>query len=123
MRIYIEQHPNKEIRTFHTSENFANRTRVSLGKYAFSTPDKPYAKRLVAFADGVGRLKEVQEVGVHKNNVSVTRNPAYSWGEVEQAVIPKIEKFFKSAATVETQERAAWMDKPPREYASFDYAD
>jgi hypothetical protein len=121
MRIYIEQHPNSEMRTFHTSENFTNRTHVSLGKDYHGTPDKPYAKRLVAFASAVGLLKEVQEVGIHKNNISVTRNPAYSWGEVEQAVIPKIEKFFKSAATVEVQERAAWMDRPQRDYADQDY--
>lgn len=115
MKIYIEQHPNKENRTFHTSENFANRPHVTLGNIYYREPEKPYAKRLVAFSKSLSILKEVDDVSVSKNRIDVTRNPTYSWDEVERAIVPKIEKYFRQTATVELQEREEWMDKPPRD--------
>lgn len=115
MKIYIEQHPNTEMRTFHTSENFANRVRVSLGYLRFSEEKPPYSKRLRAFSNKVSSLKETCEVSVCKNNISVKRNPAHSWEDVSAAVVALIEKFFREKAEVEMQERQAWMDHPAQE--------
>lgn len=89
LRIFIEQHPNKELRTFHVDRCFVDKV---WNKYDDNRPAEIDVME--------NALKALPEIGddsswmVSKANIRVERNPVFEWAEVHDVVIDVICKHF-----------------------------
>lgn len=108
LKIYIEQHPNTDMRTAHVSLPLVG---VVWSKYS----EKGSPKKIKRLARSIERRQELN-LGVgggilDNKQISFERNKVFSWAEANSALVECLERHFRLPATVEVQEREAWMDR------------
>lgn len=115
MKVYVEQHPNKECRTFHVSKNFQENN-PKLWVSESYTEDRAASTEVLDLYAKLIALNEVQSISISKNNISVVCNRVWTWEEIIPVIIQHIETFFNDRVEIVTiQPREEWMDKPPRD--------
>lgn len=112
IKIFIEQHPNEEIRSVHLS-------RPVVAKLYDKYCTKPKPKAIEKLERRLKLCRELSDDGfdpVSRKELRIQRNMAFSWEQVEAAVIEIIKKHYRvDDVEVERMERNPEWDRPRRD--------
>lgn len=106
LRIYVECHPNEDIRTLH------------LSKPTFHKPFSKYdenglPKKIEALNKKLSNAIELREEPVSLKEVRIERNKAFSWEEAIDSAVSILKKYFgEETVEVEIMERNPEWDRP-----------
>ena len=113
LRIYVEVHPNHEIRDYHLSQ-------LVYFKQFSSYSEKGLPKKIEALERRLNLLPQLQEDSftgrVSLKSIRVKLNPTYTWDELHVAVVDVITRYFKTDdVLINIMERNPEWDRPRTE--------
>ena len=113
MRVYVEVHPNKLLRTFHLSKPMTNGIWHKYQEDTIPKKVKAFEKkfeRCIEFADDDHPISH----RVNRKSIRIGLNPAYSWDEAMAKAFKFIEAYFKEKVEYEVMDRPPEWDMPRR---------
>ena len=119
LRIFVECHPNAEIRDFHLSQ-------PTFFKPFDKYDDEGIPKKIQAWERRLSMLPQLQTDSISNivglKSLRIKLNPAYTWDECIEAVVAEINRYFKCEALplVTIMERDPEWDRPRPERETED---
>lgn len=120
LHIYVECHPNEEIRTLHLSRPTFFKP---FSKYDNDGLPKKIEKLNRKFARAIEIGEGSASIGgaVSLKEVRIERNRAFSWDETIARAVSILEGYFGTTASVTIMERNPEWDKPRDERDDWGY--
>jgi hypothetical protein len=109
LRIFVECHPNPDMRTAHLSKPV---TLEPFDKYRSEAPDR--VKLLTTLLDNRIELASMHD-SVNRKEIRIERNKAFTWDEAIAALAEVLGKFFNTPVELEIMERNPEWDLPRSE--------
>lgn len=113
MRIYIEVHPNEEVRDLHLDRPI---TVKPYSKYSDKGVPKKVERLERKFAEAIEFKDDMVSSRVGRKEIRLERNPVFTWEQVQNKAIEILEAYFKVEVTeVEVMPRNPEWDRPRAE--------
>lgn len=109
INVFIEQHPNEEIRTIHLSKPVTLRP---FSKYDAKGLPKKVKRLNNAFAIRPELCSPIVSDFVNHKDVRIERNKAFSWEDAMAAAVAVLERFYGEEIDVAYGERNPEWDRP-----------
>lgn len=117
-KVFIEQHPNEDIRTIHLSKPVTLRP---FSKYDEKGLPKKVKRLNNAFATRPELCASIAIDFVEHKEVRIERNKAFSWEQACAAAVAVLERFYGEEIEVTYGERNPEWDRPQTDRYNWGY--